>query len=352
MKNRLFNTITLTAVSVALFFILAALQYFKVISEYNGMLLTLSGIYIIVSLSLNLISGFTGQLSLGHAGFMCVGAYTTAIAIIKFSIPLPIAIILGGFMTALFGLAIGIPSLRLRGDYLAITTLGFGEIIRVIMVNLDSLTGGAAGLKGIPPFSDTKNFVLDAVIEFSWVYITAIIVIALLHNLINSTHGRAIISIREDEIAASAMGINVAYYKVYAFTLSAFIAGIGGGLYAVFFGYLNPAMFGWLNSVNFVVIVVLGGMGSMTGTIISAIVFTYLQEWLRVFADFRLVIYGFALILLMLFWPQGLMGNREISMTNFFRRLFSGDLSLSSIIGSFRQRLGKRRLPKEEKGEE
>jgi branched-chain amino acid transport system permease protein len=334
MKNRKFNTLTLIIVSTIIFIILVALQYYKIIGEYNGMLLTLAGIYVIVSLSLNLITGVTGQFSLGQAGFMCVGAYTTAIAIIKFNIPIPIALVLGGLMTALFGMAIGIPALRLRGDYLAITTLGFGEIIRVIMVNLDSLTGGAAGLKGIPPFSNTGNFVMDAIIEFTWVYISAVIIMAVIYNLVNSSHGRAILSIREDEIAANAMGINVAYYKVFAFTLSSFIAGIGGGLYAIFFGYLNPAMFGWLNSVNFVVILVLGGMGSLTGTIISAIIFTYMQEWLRVFADFRLVIFGLALILLMIFWPRGLMGNRELSITGLFRKLFKGEISFKTIKAS------------------
>ena len=200
MKNRIFNTATLFIVSIVVFVILVALQYFKIISEYNGMLLTLAGIYVIVALSLNLITGITGQFALGQAGFMCVGAYTTAIAIIRFSMPIPIALIMGGIMSALFGLAIGIPALRLRGDYLAITTLGFGEIIRVIMVNLDSLTGGAAGLKGIPPFSNTGNFVMDAIIEFTWVYVCAIIVMAVLYNLVNSSHGRAILSIREDEI--------------------------------------------------------------------------------------------------------------------------------------------------------
>jgi branched-chain amino acid transport system permease protein len=337
LKNRMFNTLTLTLVSVIIFVILVIMQYFKIISEYTGLLLTLAGIYVIVSLSLNLITGFTGQLSLGHAGFMCVGAYTTAICIIRFGMPIPIALILGGIMTGLFGLAIGIPTLRLRGDYLAITTLGFGEIIRVIIVNLDALTGGAAGLKGIPPFSNTGNFVNDAIIRFSWVYIIMVIVIAVMYNLINSSQGRAIISIREDDIASTSMGVNVAYYKVYAFTLSAFIAGIGGGLYAIFFGYLNPAMFGWLNSVNFVVIVVLGGMGSITGTIIAAIVFTFLQEWLRVFEDFRLVIFGFALILLMIFWPKGLMGNKEFSITGFIRKVVSGEFNVQLIKNTWSQ---------------
>lgn len=329
MKTKKINGITLTLSAILVYAILASLQYFKIINEYNGQLLTLAGIYVIVSLSLNLISGYTGQLSLGHAGFMSVGAYSTAIAIIRYGMPIPVALLMGGFVTALFGLAIGVPALRLRGDYLAITTLGFGEIIRVIVVNLESLTGGAAGLKDIPPMAATGDFIMDAVIEFTWVYVVAILVIASLANLIRSSHGRAIISIREDEIAANSMGINVAYGKVFAFTLSAFIAGIGGGLYGMFFGYLNPAMFNWLNSVNFVVIVVLGGMGSMTGTIIAAVIFTYLQEWLRVFEDFRLVVFGLALVLVMIFWPKGLMGTKELSITGLLHDLRSGNLHFS-----------------------
>lgn len=326
MKTRKFNGISLTITAILVYLILVSLQYFKIINEYNGQLLTLAGIYVIVSVSLNLISGYTGQLSIGHAGFMCIGAYTTAVAIIRYGMPIPMALIVGGLMTALFGIAIGVPALRLRGDYLAITTLGFGEIIRVIIVNLEVLTGGAAGLKGIPPFSATGDFVMDAIIEFTWVYAVAILVIATLSNFIQSSHGRAIISIREDEIAANSMGINVAYGKVFAFTLSAFIAGLGGGLYAMFFGYLNPAMFGWMNSVNFVVIVVLGGMGSMTGTIIAAVVFTYLQEWLRVFEDFRLVVFGLALVIVMIFWPKGLMGNKEFSIIGLINRVRNGNI--------------------------
>lgn len=314
MRNIRKNAVILALAAVVVYAVFFALQYFKVINEYNGQLLTLAGIYVIVSLSLNLISGFTGQLCLGQAGFMCIGAYTTAIAIINYGLPLPAALLAGGLMTALFGVAIGFPALRLRGDYLAITTLGFGEIVRVLIVNLEGLTGGAAGLKGIPPIAATGDFILDALVEFTWVYGVAILVIAAVSNLLRSSHGRAIVSIREDEIAANSMGINVANTKVFAFTLSAFIAGVGGGLYALFFGYLNPAMFGWLNSVNFVVIVVLGGMGSMTGTIIAAVVFTYLQEWLRVFEDYRLVVFGLALILVMIFWPRGLMGSRELSI--------------------------------------
>lgn len=302
--------------------ILSLLLYTGIINEYNGQLLILAGIYVIVSLSLNLITGFTGQLALGQAGLMAIGSYSAAIAMMKFGMPLFPSIISGGLVTALFGFLIGFPILSLRGDYLAIATLGFGEIIRVILVNMEGLTGGAAGLKGIPSFSDSGNFLFDAMIKFTWVYVFVVATLVMVSNLINSSQGRAIISIREDEIAAGSMGVNVAYYKMFSFTMSSFLAGIGGGLYAAYFGYLNPAMFGFLNSVNFVVIVVLGGLGSITGTVLAAIGFTYIQEWFRVFKDSRLVIFGLVLIGVMLFWPKGLMGKNEFSIVKFVKRCF------------------------------
>ncbi len=308
------NTISLFVVGALTFAVLFILQLVGVIDEYNARLLALSGIYLIVALSLNLVTGFTGQLALGHAGFMCVGAYSTAIGVMQFHLPLLIAIIMGGLVTSIFGLIIGFPTLRLRGDYLAIATLGFGEIIRITIVNLEKLTGGASGLDGIPSFSNTGDYVADALISFTWIFGFAIVVVAIMSNLIKSSPGRAIISVREDEIAANSMGVNTAYQKIFAFVISSFIAGIGGGLYAAFFGYLNPSMFGFLASVNIVIIIVLGGLGSITGTILAAIGFTYIQEWLRVFKDFRLVVFGLSLIAVMLFWPKGLMGNKEFSI--------------------------------------
>lgn len=339
MNSRFYNTVTLLAVSLVIFVLLAVLLYTGIIDEYNGQLLTVAGIYVIVSLSLNLITGFTGQLALGQAGFMCVGAYTTAVSIMRLNIPLFPAIILGGAVTAIFGFLIGFPTLRLRGDYLAIATLSFGEIIRVIMINLGDLTGGAAGLKGIPPFSETGDFILDSVIKFAWVYGFVILALVVVSNLIKSSQGRAIISIREDEIASNSMGINVAYYKMFSFTMSAFLAGVGGGLYAIYFNYLNPAMFTFLNSVNFVVIVVLGGLGSITGTIFASIAFTYIQEWLRVFKDFRLVIFGLSLIAVMLFWPGGLMGTKEISVVKFVRKLLAGEVKPRQVFDGVVSRL-------------
>ncbi len=306
------NLLPLSAIILAALVIVSGLIYLGVIDEYTAQILTLAGINVIIALSLNLISGFTGQLALGHAGFMAVGAYATAVLVMQFNTPMVLAIIAGGVVTTFFGVLIGFPTLKLRGDYLAIVTLGFGEIIRVIMVNLEGLTGGAAGLKGIPPF--TEDLVWAPAVSFIWVYIFMVLTIILVSNLIKSSPGRAIISIREDEIAANSMGINVFYYKMFSFTLSTFIAGVGGGLYAHFFGYLNPTMFNFLKSVDFLIIVVLGGMGSITGTVIAGFGLTYFQEFLRFLQDFRLVFYALILILIMLFKPTGIMGNKEISI--------------------------------------
>lgn len=297
---------------------MGVLIYGGIIDEYTAQILTLGGINVIIALSLNLISGFTGQLALGHAGFMAIGAYSTAILIMQLHLPMIVAIIIGGLVTAVVGMLIGFPTFRLKGDYLAIVTLGFGEIIRVVMINLESLTGGAAGLKGIPPFSE--DFTWGPVISFVWVYGFMVLTIFLLSNLMKSSPGRAIISVREDEVAANSMGINVFYYKMFSFTLSAFIAGIGGGLYALIFGYLNPTMFNFMKSVDFLIIVVLGGMGSITGTVITGFALTYLQEFLRILQDYRLVIYPLLLILIMLFKPSGLMGTKEFSIGALFQK--------------------------------
>lgn len=316
MSSKLQKTITSIILLVIGFVILNVLVATRIIDEYTTQVLTIGAINVIIALGLNLISGYTGQLALGHAGFMAVGAYTTAALMMKLNVPIFPAIFAGGLMSALFGLLIGLPTLRLHGDYLAIVTLGFGEIIRVIMVNLADITGGPAGLKGIPPF--TTNFVWRPVVSFAVVLLFLVLVVILISNLIKSSPGCAIISVREDEIAANAMGINVFYYKNFAFTLSAFIAGLGGGLYAPFFGYLNPNMFNFQKSVEFLIIVVLGGMGNITGTVLAGFGLTYLQEFLRFLQDYRLVIYPLILIIMMLFQPSGLMGvfgNKEFSLT-------------------------------------
>ena len=321
------NGLLILVISIIIFAAVMLLINLNVLDRYYSQILVLGGINTIIALSLNLITGYTGQLALGHAGFMAVGAYTTAVITMNTSLPLPLAIIAGGLMAAVFGLVIGIPTLRLRGDYLAIVTLGFGEIIRVIVVNLKSVTGGAAGLKGIPSFIENRD--LKSLVAFAYVFVFLIIVVFIIKNLINSSHGRAIISIREDEIASNSMGVNTFYYKLNAFVLSAFIAGIGGGLYAPLFGYLAPKTFNFIKSVEFLIIVVLGGMGSVTGTIIAGFSLTYLQEALRVLQDYRMIIYPGLLILMMLFRPKGIMGTREFSISKFI----SSKLSLSKKKG-------------------
>ncbi|HYH03186.1 MAG TPA: branched-chain amino acid ABC transporter permease [Bacillota bacterium] len=300
------------SVVIGVGFLVAGGIYLGLIDEYIAQVLTLGGINVIVALGLNLISGYAGQLALGQAGFMAVGAYTTAFLVMQVQVPLLPAILTGGMLTAGFGILIGYPTLQLRGDYLAIVTLSFGEIIRVIMVNLEHYTGGAAGLKGIPSF--TAVILHRPTVSFLWVYCLMTVVILGLANLIRSAPGRAILAVREDEVAAGAMGINVFYHKMLAFTLSAFIAGLAGGLYAPFFRYLNPTMFNFLKSVDFLIIVVFGGMGSITGTVIAGFVLTYLQEFLRILSDYRLVIYPILLILMMLYKPSGLLGEREFSL--------------------------------------
>jgi branched-chain amino acid transport system permease protein len=281
------------------------------IDDYAMNILMLIGINIILAVSLNLVNGHTGQFSLGHAGFMAVGAYASS-AITMFGGP-PIlnvvgsgtpgisilflfALAIGGVAAALIGLLVGIPSLRLRGDYLAIVTLGFGEIIRVVIQNTDAV-GGPRGIGGIPAYT-----------TFFWTYTLAAITIYVIANLVNSTYGRGFLAVRDDEIAAEAMGINTTKYKVNAFVIGAFFAGIAGGLYAHFITYITPEGFNFLKSVDVVVMVILGGMGSTFGVALAAILLTILNEFLRQFEEYRMIIFSLLLIVMMILRPQGLLG--------------------------------------------
>lgn len=298
--------INLAAVTL-LFAVVQGLLVAGVFNRYILGILIVCAVNIILATSLNLTTGFLGQLALGHAGFMGVGAYAAALFSIHTGITnavtLPVALIFGGLCAAVFGLVIGIPTLRLKGDYLAIITLGFGEIIRVILNNL-SITNGPRGLRGIPKVTSFAN-----------AYWIMVLVIFVLFTLGRSRHGRAILSIREDEIAAEASGISTTHYKVFAFTLAAFFAGVAGGLYAHYVGVLEPKNFGFTKSIEYLVMVVLGGMGSISGSIISAFVLTLLPEALRGFSDYRMLVYSLMLILMMLFRPAGLLGTRELSLS-------------------------------------
>jgi len=264
------------------------------------------GINITLAVSLNLINGYTGQFSLGHAGFMAVGAYTAAMlttAASSWLLPMLggqtgllflVALVAGGLVAALAGMLVGVPSLRLKGDYLAIVTLGFGEIIRVILQNIDAV-GGPRGLIGIPDY--TNLFA-----TFALVSVTVYAIWAMIH----STYGRGFIAVADDEIAAEAMGINSTRYKIRAFVVGAFYAGVAGGVYAHFKSYIAPQGFGFDKSIEIVVMVILGGMGNMPGVIIAAVLLTILSETLRQFGDFRMILYSLLIIVLMIARPQGL----------------------------------------------
>lgn len=266
------------------------------------------GIAGILALSLNLVNGCAGQFSLGHAGFMAVGAYvsmtlTTVVfpgGIWATDAGVGLAVILGGIVAGFAGYLVGLPSLRLRGDYLAIVTLGFSEMIRITFLNI-SAVGGARGMYGIPTRSN-----------FFWVYLWLAFTFLFLWRLLKSSRGRAILALRDDEIAAEAMGINVSHYKVVSFAISSFFAGIAGGLFAHYQGFIDPQSFDFSRSVLIVIMVVMGGMGSLSGSLVGAFIVTILPESLRFFEDYRLVVFPLLLIIMMLVRPNGIFGHREI----------------------------------------
>jgi len=308
------------ALLVAFLLIVNSLIENKTISNSNSIVLLSIGVNIILAVSLNIATGYLGQLPLGHAGFMAVGAYASAILMKNITVTwytIPLGMVFGGLVAAVFGIIIGIPALRLKGDYLAIITLGFGEIIRVVLLNIDNVLGfkltyGAASLKNIPK---TTNFMNT--------YIVVIITCYVIHTMMKSRHGRAILSIRENEIAAEACGIKTTYYKTLGFVVSAFFAGVAGSLYAGYLGLLNPSTFGFMKSIEILFMVVLGGMGSMIGSVISATVLTALPEVLRAFRDYRIIAYSLLLIIVMIFKPSGLMGRYDFSLSHLLEKLLN-----------------------------
>ncbi|HEY8559374.1 MAG TPA: branched-chain amino acid ABC transporter permease [Pyrinomonadaceae bacterium] len=350
------KSIIVGIVFIALFYILNAAMsstgFFGIgISDYQGRLLAFIAINVILATSLNLINGFTGQFSIGHAGFMAVGAYASAYFTVTYgkaieaalgalgetvagSVVLIIAILIGALVAALAGLMVGIPSLRLKGDYLAIVTLGFAEIIRIVILNIDAV-GGATGYT-VPGYAN-----------FLWIGIFAVITVAVIHNIVKSDTGRALISIREDELAAEAMGVNVTRYKVTSFVIGSAFAGIAGVLFAHYNKFLSTNDFQFIKSFEIIIMIVIGGMGSMTGAILGAIIVTLLPELLRLlpaiqvggttfqFADLRLVIFALILILTMILRPQGILGTNEFGLS-WLRRTRArpeGDAAVGSAGG-------------------
>ncbi|MEF9921045.1 MAG: branched-chain amino acid ABC transporter permease [Erysipelotrichaceae bacterium] len=270
---------------------------------YQIMLMTI-GINIILALGLNLIIGFSGQFSLGHAGFMAIGAYCAAITTTQNPnfVGLLMGIGLGIILSSIVALIVAIPTLRLRGDYLAIATLGFSEIIRIVILNM-KITGGASGISGIPKLT-----------SFNLVFIVIVGCLLIIHNFVRSSHGRACISVREDEIASEAMGVNTTKYKTIAFVIGAAMAAVAGALYASYFYVIKPDVFGFQKSVDILVVVVLGGMGSLTGSVVAAFVLGIITQALQSMAELRMIIYAIALIIIMIYRPQGIFGNKEFSI--------------------------------------
>ena len=294
------------------------------VPPYYARVIMLAGINVILAVSLNLITGFTGQFSIGHAGFMAVGAYTSAYLTVYYAqawerslgamlgtslahaLIFLLAILMGALVAALAGLVVGIPSLRLRGDYLAIVTLGFAEIIRIVILNIDQV-GGATG------------FTVPGYTNFLWVGAFAVITIIIVYNIVHSDIGRALVSIREDELAAEAMGINTTRYKVLSFVISSALAGMAGVLFGHYTQFLSTNDFQFIRSFEIIIMIVLGGMGSLTGAVFGAIVITLLPELLRRlpgdFSQYRLVVYSALLIIIMLTRPQGILGTREFGLS-------------------------------------
>ena len=286
------------------------------IGAYNYQIVILVGINIILAVSLNLINGVTGQFSIGHAGFYAIGGYTSAALVFyggmsirgffrflptmaQDTILLLLGLLSAALAAGLAGLAVGIPSLRLRGDYLAIVTLGFGEIIRVFILNIDAI-GGSRGFSGIPQLSN-----------LFWVYLLVLVTIVTVRNLIRSSYGRAFISIRDDEIAAEAMGVDSTRHKVLSFVISSMFAGIAGGLFGHFTMYLHPNSFQFTTSFYLIIMIVVGGLGSIAGSVLGAILVTVALELFRGFGAFRLVNFAILLVLIMIYRPQGLVGRRH-----------------------------------------
>lgn len=326
-KNLKYNFIWL-GIAALVYGLIYVLISAGVINLYTETTLVTIGINIILATGLNLVIGFSGQFSLGHAGFMAIGAYAAAIMSLKnptmggFLSGILIGIILSGIVA----LVVGIPTLRLKGDYLAIATLGVAEIIRILIINMGDLTNGPSGLYGITPFATWS-------IVFGFLVITTLITV----NYIHSGPGRATLAIREDEIAAESMGVNTTKYKVIAFVIGAMTASIAGGLHASYIQTIAPKDFGFMKSVDILIIVVFGGIGSITGTFVAAIILGFLNMFLQNFGELRMIIYSLALIIIMIFKPGGLLGTWEFSvkglMDKYAKKKVKGGSSDASING-------------------
>ena len=285
------------------FVVFAAFQFLiseRILSSFWRLNIAVICLNIILASSLNLINGITGQFSLGHAGFMAVGAYVSAVCTMFFHLPFICSILAGAAAAGVLGFCIGVPTLHLQGDYLAIATLGMGEIIRITILNIPQI-GGASGMSGIP--TETT---------FTWLFFCMIVTLFVLKNIINSNQGRACLSVRENDIAASAMGINTTEFKVFAFTVASIFAGLAGGLFSHYFGIAHPSSFTFMRSFDIMTMVVLGGLGSLSGSIIGAVILTFIAAVMQSYPEYRMIVYALLLIILMLYRPNGICGDKEL----------------------------------------
>lgn len=309
MKKNLKSILAWLAVIVLAFALISVLVSTGVLGVYYVQILMGIGISMIMALGTNLILGFSGQFSLGQAGFMAIGAYATAI--LTKQMPtyagFYISMMVGALVAALVALVVGIPTLRLKGDYLAIATLGVAEIIRIAIINGGELTNGAAGLTGVLQYT-----------TWTVVFIFVVLITILLTNFLRSPMGREVLAVREDEIAAEAMGVNTTKIKVTVFVLAAIVSAIAGSLFVGYIGAVAPKDFTIMKSIDYLIIAVLGGLGSITGTIVAAIVLGILNMYLQNFSELRMIIYSLALILVMVFRPGGLLGTWEFSFSKLF----------------------------------
>lgn len=303
-QTHLKYTLSWAGLAVMIFVLIEVMTIFNVIGQYGVTTLVLIGINVIAAVGLNLVIGMSGQFSLGHAGFMAVGAYATALIVsaVPNVLGFVVSLVIGMSMSGIIALLVGIPTLRLRGDYLAIATLGVAEIIRIVIINL-KITRGPAGIFGIPNF-----------VNWQVVFGISVVVIALVVNFVRSTTGQAIIAVRDNEIAAASLGINTTKYKVIAFVIGAMLAALAGGLRASFIQSVSPQDYTFMQTITILIIVVLGGIGSMSGTLVTAVVLGLLDVVLQNFGPLRMVIYAVVLIVVMIFRPQGLLGTSELSL--------------------------------------
>ena len=313
MKKSVFNKLNLCwmILIIAIYAIIQGLIQVGILNSYYQITLASICINIVAAISLNLVIGVNGQFSLGHAGFMCIGAYVGALVVqqIPSYIGLVLGLILGMVVSGLVSLIVAIPVLRLRGDYLAIATLGFAEIIRICVQNM-KITQGARGITNIPKLANWTVF-----------YIVIVVALIVIVNFARSSHGRACIAIREDEIATESMGVDLTRYKSIAFMIGAMFAAASGTLYATFYRVIKPDIFSFSKSIDILVIVVFGGMGSMTGSIIAGIFLGLINTLLQSYAELRMIIYSIAIILIMIFRPQGLLGTKEFTFQALFNKL-------------------------------